>query len=419
MENDHTRDDITSPPALAALARLAFAESRRLADDPNIVAVGCGVKLRGRAPAGTLCLQYFVTRKLSAGAELEARSTWPVSAEVEGVPSDVVEVGDVARAVSDLSPPAGARGSRVGDPLIGGYATAGLGEPPAGPGGFGTLASVCFDSTSFVPLALSAAHVWGTTPGTEAIQPVLPATLFSTNVQPVTSPTGLVRSDILPALRAAVAFANAGAWANMVTGLDTDPVVFGQGSTAVPADARTDTETVSIVAASAPAQAPAGGNLTASVAWAYQRLATVAELDAAVTNNQTNNKVLRVQKASTDAASYTGTKTVQLTAEIAAAADPTTEVLANFFVVANIYPKVAGDRVVRRLLRPAAGQPLPAAGRGFIFSGAVSTAELGTGTFAVSVFVQDVPSGITESANVAAGTNSVAGPVADCTFTVT
>lgn len=406
--------DIISP-----LAELAFLESRRLADDPNIAAVGCGIKLRGDAPVGSLCLQYFVSRKLPLGAALAELGSQPIPLHVHGVPTDVLEVGRLARAVSDLAPPAGARGTRLADPLIGGFATAGLGDPAAGPGGYGTLAGVCFDATTLTPLALSAAHVWGTTPGTEAIQPVLPATLFSTGVLPLTDVGGLVRSDIVPALRAAVAFANAGTWSHLITGVDSDPVSFGQSKTAVPSDARTDTETVSIVAAPAPQQAPAGRNLGASVSWGYQRLASVAELEAAVTNTQTNNKLLRVQKASTDAPAYTGTKTVQLTAEIAAAADPTTEVLANHFVVAHLSPQPAGDRVVRRLLRPVAGQPLPAAGRGFLFTGSVSTADLAKGTWAVSVFVQDVASGVTESANVVRPPGASASTLlADCTFNV-
>jgi hypothetical protein len=126
-----------------------------------------------------------------------------------------------------------------------------------------------------------------------------------------------------------------------------------------------------------------------------------------------------VQKASTDAPSYSGTKTVQLSAEIATPADPSVEIAANHFAVAHIYPQPAGDRVVRRLLRPVPGQAPPAVGHGFLFSGSVGTTELGKGTWAVSLFVQDLASGITESANLAAGANGIATVVADCTFTVT
>jgi hypothetical protein len=408
---------------LETLAELAFAESRRLADDPNVAAVGCGVKMTGGRPTGTLCLQYFVKekRRAATGPTAARAGTWQVPADLDGVPTDVVEVGEVARAVSDLSPPAGARGKRVGEPLMGGYATAGLGEPAAGIGGYGTLGGICFDDTTFAPLFLSNAHVWGLVAGAEAIQPIYPSTVFSTKADPLANAAGLVRGDILPALRAAVAFANAGVWSHLITGLDNnDPVVFGQGATAVPDDARTETETASIAVAASPGMPPAGRPLTSSVSWAYQRLSTAAELDAATTADRTNDKTLRVQKASTDAATYAGTKQVKITAEVASPGDPAADPPHDHFVVAHIYPLPLGDKVVRRLLRPVAGQPLPPPDKGFQFKGEVSTADLvPKGTWAVSLFVQKFPAGITESLNVAAGSNGVALLVPDCTFTVT
>jgi len=75
------------------LSELAFLESRRLEHDPNIVVVGCGVKLRCGRPTGTLCLQYFVERKPRRGAA----ETWHNPPELDGVPTDVVEVGAIAR----------------------------------------------------------------------------------------------------------------------------------------------------------------------------------------------------------------------------------------------------------------------------------------------------------------------------------
>ena len=408
--------------SLNALSELAFAEGRRLADDPNVAGVAAGIKLTRGKPAGTLCVQYLVRKKLRLDADL--REAWgatsPLPSTLGLVPTDVIEVGEMARAVSDLAPPVGTRGTRIAEPLAGGYATSSLSDAAAGGGGYGTFAGICFDSTSFAPLGLSNAHVWGLTAGAEATQPVYPATVLSTNVMPLAGAAGLSRSDVPPLLRAAIAFANAGAWANLITGLDaTDPVVFGQNSTTVPDDARTDTETVSVAVATPPAQAPAGRALVESVSWGYQRLSSVAELDAATTADRTNDRILGVQKATTDFPTYAGTKTVKITAEVAGPGAATADWPQDRLVVAQLYSTVSGGKLVRRLLRLVAGQALPTAGKGFLFSGNVSTADLAKGTWGVSVFVQKLPSGITESANLAVGANGVATPVTDCTFTVT
>ncbi len=296
------------------LLERAFTESQRLAADANIAAVGYGTKLRDGRPSGGTCLQYFVRRKLPPG-ELERATTWPVPAAVDGLPTDVVEVGELRAAISNVAPPMGTRGTRMGDPLIGGYASVGLGDSAGSAGGFGTLGGLCFDSSTGAPLALSAAHTWGTTGKPEVMQPLLPRTLFGTNAEPLTNPSGLVRADVPIGLRAAVAFANAGVWARFVTGLGDDPVVFGQTSTPVAANARTDAETVSIAAEASPGLPPAGRTFTESIAWSYQRLSASA-LDAAVNQDRTNDKILSVRRASTDLASYTTSKAVKITAEI-------------------------------------------------------------------------------------------------------
>jgi hypothetical protein len=248
---------------------------------------------------------------------------------------------------------------------------------------------------------------------------VLPKEVFGTALVPLSNAAGLVRSEIPGALRAAVAFANAGVWAHIITGLDgADPNVFGQGATSVPADARTETETISIAVATAPGLPPAGRPVVESVSWAYQRLASVAALDAATTAERVNNELLRVQKASTDAASYTGTKSVLITAEVAATAATLAESPHRHFVVACIYPQPSAERVVRRVLHPIPGQALPEPSRGFLYTGSVSTAELAKGTWAVSLFVQKSATGVTESANVVLGPTGSAVLFADCTFVV-
>ena len=56
--------------AKPTLADVAFAEGRRLAGDPNICAVGHGIKLRAGIPAAAGSLVFFVREKLRAAAAI-------------------------------------------------------------------------------------------------------------------------------------------------------------------------------------------------------------------------------------------------------------------------------------------------------------------------------------------------------------
>src|SRR4051794_32523105 len=160
------------------LGELAFAEGRRLAADPNIRAVGYGVKLRAGAPVASGSLVYFVRQKLDRPEEIAARGSWPIPTTLEGLSTDVVEVGELRAATADRAPPVGARGALVAAPLIGGASTMALGSPLPGPAGYGTLGGLCFDNATNAALFLSNAHVWGQTIGAEIVQPVMASSVF-------------------------------------------------------------------------------------------------------------------------------------------------------------------------------------------------------------------------------------------------
>ncbi len=345
--------EMTSP----SLADIAFQQGRRLAADPNIRAVGYGTKLTKGAPAGSSCLVFLVNEKLSSPAEILARGSWVIPPHLAGVPTDVVETGRLRASTADRALPTGTRGTHVATPLVGGTATMGLGGQLPGPAGYGTMGGLCFDTSTGTPLLVSNAHVWGQTVGTEVTQPVSPATVFgasaSSAIVGTTPLTVLTRTPV--ALNAPIAFANSVGQTYLVAGSDADPLVFGQGATPVAGSARTDSEQVTIAAPVA-GVAPAGKRLSPTVGWTYQRFATTAVQQASSSAPRTPTKLLSARRLFTNAASYTSGQTVNLYAEVIPASGGAPATASAHFPVVFLYPLPAGDKVVTRLLRPAARQ---------------------------------------------------------------
>jgi hypothetical protein len=194
------------------MATVAFDEAQRRFRDPNVSAVGCGIKLRGGQPLAGDSIVFFVQRKLSDADEIAAIGSAPIPTTLDGYRTDVVEVGALQAAAADRAPPVGNRGKRIDSPLVGGVATTGLGAASAGPGGYGTLGGQCFDALNRAPLVLSNAHVWGLAAGTEVVQPVTASAILGAPVSPATIETGttvsLVQSRIPAGLVAPIVFAN-------------------------------------------------------------------------------------------------------------------------------------------------------------------------------------------------------------------
>jgi hypothetical protein len=344
------------PGTERTLAEVAFHEGRRLEKDPNIRAVGYGAKLRAGGPAGGGSLVFLVREKL-ATPEAIARGSWPVPPSIDGFPTDVVEVGELAAATADRAPPTGSRGTLLANPLVGGTATMALGSPLPGPAGYGTLGGLCFDSATNAPLLLSNAHVWGQTVNTEIVQPIVAATVFGAAATPATvgSPAATVVSRVPTALAAPIAFANSVSQTYLAAGGDADPLPFGQGATSVPGTTRTDSEQVTITAPTV-GLPPAGRQVTPTVTWAYQRFASTAVLQASSTAARGQTKLLAARRLFTNAATYTSGQTVNLYAEIIPIVGGAPNVASAHLPIVFLYPLPAGDRFVPRLLRPTARQ---------------------------------------------------------------
>jgi len=393
VDRDGAMDEIRS-----SLGELAFAEGRRLAADPNIRAVGYGIKLRAGTSVGGGSLVYFVKEKLGRTEEIAGRGSWPVPPNVDGISTDVVEVGELRAATADRAPPVGARGTLVAAPLLGGTSTMALGTPLPGPAGYGTLGGLAFDSGTSAPLFLSNAHVWGQTTGAEVVQPVMASAVFGAATSPAITgaPSMTALTRVPTALAAPIVFANSVAQTYLVAGADADPLTFGQAATPVPGTTRTDSEQVTVTAPLA-GLAPAGRRLSPVVAWAYQRFSSTAVSKASSSAARTPSKLLAARRLFTNAASYSAGQTVNLYAEIIPASGGVPATTSSHFPLVLLYPLPAGDKFIPRLLRPTARQAVttvtaqftgfPAPARAgavnlpFVVAGAFTVDSDGAGTF--------------------------------------
>ncbi len=337
------------------LSDVAFGEGRRLAADPNIVAVGHGAKFRGGEAVDRASVIFFVKEKVASLAALRERGSWVIPPVIEGFPTDVVEVGQLAAANADRAPPVGNRGTRIDDPLIGGVATMSLGTSPAGPGGYGTLGGQAFDTATRAPLVISNAHVWGLTAGTEVVQPIMASAILGAPVATATlgTPPALVQTRIPTGMVAPVAFANSVCQTFLITGSDNDPIPAGRTATPVPATTRTDSEQVTV---SAPVVGlpPAGVRLSPTVSWAYQRLASTAVLRNTTNIARPATRVLTARRLFTNLASYSGSQPINFYAEIVPAPGGGATTVSAHFALAVLYPLATGDKFIPRVLRPTA-----------------------------------------------------------------
>ena len=342
-----------------SIHEVAYENARRLAADPNIQTVGYGAKLRAGAPIGAGTLVFYVRQKLSAADDIVARGSWPIPGEIDGFATDVVEVGELAAATANRVAPSGSRGLRIDDPLVGGVATMALGTsaPTPGPGGYGTLGGLAFDTATSGPVVLSNAHVWGLATGTEVVQPIMASAVIGAAAATASSdsPVGTVLTSVPPGLAAPVAFLNSIAQTYLTTGGADDPLPSGQTATPPPAGTRTDAEQVSVAAPGA-GFAPAGRRLSPVVSWSYRRLSPTSVLEAPTSAARTQNKLLAARRLFTDAATYTTSQTINLYAEIIPAAGGAPVSASSHFPLVLLYPLPSGNRFVPRWLKPTSRQ---------------------------------------------------------------
>jgi hypothetical protein len=336
------------------LADVAVAEGERLANDPNIVCVGIGLKLvRGRATPQA-ALQYHVLAKLAGNEEIRQAGSAPLPTEVHGYATDVIQWSlDRANACPPDHKPTGDRGGLKLDPLLGGTSTTVLGNFDSFPTGYGTLGGICFDAANGKAMALSNAHVYGNDLGNDVIQPWLPLSnylkasldyLFCggplSHLFFWTAPSPL--TDILTGAAAA-------AWAAAICSDAEDPTRWGQRtSTVPPASAHTDREHIH-VATEVPNLPFPGRHWQTKANWDYTRQTTAGQTNAVIDAPRENEHVLIGKRVFTDHDLYHAADRVRICAQLWTRAEvqPVEQ-----FVVAHSFPLADPSRIVRRVLVP-------------------------------------------------------------------
>lgn len=346
------------------LTAVAATESQRLTADPNVVCVGYGLKYVQGRPTPRVALQYHVRRKLADSAAIRDAGSEPISPEVEGYPTDVLE-WRVYRALAcpGSAQPTGARGDRKEDPLLGGTSTTVLGDFFSFPTGYGTLGGLCFDTASGAAMALSNAHVYGQDVGNDAIQPWLPTqeyleatAVYLTCGGPLTH---LFTWTAPSPLTGILTGAAAAAWVAAIASDAEDPSRWGQRTGTVPASGVLTRREDVAVHATVPSMPFPGRGWVAETAWKYTRTTSGpgAATTATVEARRANDHVLLGKRVLTDRPTYRAGQQVRICAELLSRgvrSSPSHEVFTpppvERFVVAHCFPVRRPDRLVKRVL---------------------------------------------------------------------
>lgn len=380
---------MTEPTALELAAQRANEE--RL-EDPNVLCVGYGLKFREGRPTWEVALQYYVHAKLPDEEAITRAGSTPVPGETEGFATDVIEV-QVAhpdQCPPDRGAPTGGRGGRQENPLVGGTSSTVLSGFHSFPTGYGTLGGICFNAPGGVTgprgaaMAMSNAHVWGTTVGADVIQPWLPIDEYAEAVVKllVCGPgASFILDTTVPSpLTALLAAGAAGAFGAAIASDAEDPSRWGQRVGAVPSPGvGTRSETVRI-RTDVPERPFAGRRYTAPTEWAYARDTTAGTTTEQVTADRENEHVLFGKRVWTERLQYRGGERVGVCAEIATTRAERAD---DYFVVAHCFPVRDPDRTTPRVLRPGRCRP-PVDQRPICFRGFSPPAQPGqSATFPV------------------------------------
>ncbi|MDF9749202.1 hypothetical protein [Arthrobacter sp. ES3-54] len=343
----------TPSPNRKPLVDVAAEESRRLADDPNFLSMGVGLKLVRGEPQLSAALQYYVRAKAARG-ELEKLGTTMIPTEVGGYPTDVIQV-EIAQTLTcpPQNPPTGDRGSEIEDPLVGGTSTTTLNSFHSFPTGYGTLGGICFDAVSGDAMALSNAHVYGDDIGAEGIQPWLPTDEYiGAAIKWLTCGGPLSHLFFWTAPSAATAIldvAAAAAWTVALAADAEDPSRWGQRTTTVPpAGALTERERVHLEAEVPHLPFP-GRTWNAKTHWDYTRVATSGSTSGTIDEERPNEHALIGKRVFSDRPVYRGGERVRICAEMWTRARDKTQ---DLFVVAHCFPIADPSRITRRVLVP-------------------------------------------------------------------
>lgn len=338
-------------PGTPALADVAAAESRRLADDPNIVCVGVGLKHVAGKPHMVAALRYHVRTKHGSAAEVRAAGSDLVPAEVGGYPTDVAEwkLWRIAAGPSQKAP-TGGRGGDKEDPLVGGTSTTVLSDFHSFPTGYGTLGGICFDAADGRSMALSNAHVYGDETGNDVIQPWLSISNYLAAALEVLycGPAFYVFTWTAPSPATGIlTTAAAAAWTAAALSDAEDPTRWGQRTTAVPSAGTLTTHEQMGAEAALPRMPFPGRQWATKARWDYARHTTAGVTHGTSTEERPNEHVLIGKRVFTDRPSYAPGGTVTTCAELWSAALRKDE---EYFVVAHYFPLASPDSTTKRIM---------------------------------------------------------------------
>jgi hypothetical protein len=308
------------------------------ADDPNVVAIGPGLKVTGGRPQRRLVVQFFVREKVSL-AECEARGWRVIPDVIDDIPTDVES--------TQLPPQRLATRRARFDPLLGGIAVGNENRDS-----YGTLGGIAFDNVDGAAVGLTNEHVLvfsgeGAT-GDPVVQPYRTFTEGVRIVDADCCPGGQLSFDHVPnpltgILAAGAAVAAAAAAASDVI----DPHRRGQQATPVEQGEITHAETVRLRVRYPEMPLP-GRGYALDVGWNYERHTDRGVHHHAVDERVQNPHVLLEQELITDRDTYRPADTVTFAALFS---PPERGVCRDHHVVAHAVSP-SGRNVKRVILRP-------------------------------------------------------------------
>lgn len=341
----------TQRPTLVEACKL---ENARLADDPNVLCVGFGLRRRKGKIVEEVCLTYRVYAKYTKESEITAAGSKPIPKEIHGYPTDVLLIRESRpyECPDDPGMPTGDRGARQENPLVGGTSSTVLSDWHSFPTGYGTLGGICFDRNTGDELALSNAHVWGEETGRDVIQPWMPVDeyLEATVKLFLCGATAYLFDLVVPSpATVALGAAAAGAWIAACASDQEDPARWGQRKTGTPpGGATTDRESIRL-RAEVPPVPMAGRAYKTRTTWDYTRITDQGDKSVTATEDRSNPHVLLAKRVWTDKPQYGRGSRVQICAELLTRHRRNPE---DYMVVAHCFPKSNPENVYKRILRP-------------------------------------------------------------------
>jgi len=341
----------TKRPTLVEACKL---ENTRLADDPNVLCVGFGLRRRKGKIVEEVCLTYRVYSKFTKESEIKAAGSKPIPKEIHGYPIDVLLIKESrpSQCPDDPGAPTGDRGSRQENPLVGGTSSTVLSDWHSFPTGYGTLGGICFDRSTGDEMALSNAHVWGEETGKDVIQPWMPVDEYLEAAVKLflCGATAYLFDLVVPSpATIGLGAAAAGAWIAACVSDEEDPARWGQRETgAPPAGERTERESIRL-RADVPPVPMAGRAYTTKTTWDYTRITDQGDKSASVTEDRRNKHVLMAKRVWTDESQYGRGSQVHICAELIT---QYSHKLQDFMVVAHCFPKSNPEDVYKRILKP-------------------------------------------------------------------